>query len=77
MTRRDCDLLSTIEELTAARGFPPTMRECAAAMKVSLTRITQLVARCARQGRLSRHPRIARSLVVLPPTPAGEVPCKT
>jgi SOS-response transcriptional repressor LexA len=75
MTPRECDLLTTIEELTAARGFPPSMRECAAAMKVSLTRIAQLVARCSRQGRLARHPRIARSLVVLSPTPGGEVPC--
>jgi SOS-response transcriptional repressor LexA len=71
---RQRELIATIQVLTEDRGFPPTMRECAAAMKLSLARIAQLVEACAHEGQLSRHPRIARCLRVLRPKLVGGSP---
>lgn len=68
---RQHDLLATIHGLTEDRGFPPTMRECARAMELSLTRIAQLVEVCEEEGQLIRHPRIARCLRVAYPDRIG------
>lgn len=73
MKPREAELLTFIDELTEARGFPPTMRELAVAMRVSLTRVAQLVASCTREGWLARHPKIARSFRVLRSPTGGEV----
>jgi SOS-response transcriptional repressor LexA len=63
---RKHELLATIGELTETHGYAPTMRECAAAMNLSLARVAQLIEVCCADGRLSRKPRIARSLRVHP-----------
>lgn len=62
---REAELVGAIERLTALRGFPPTMREIAVEMKVSLTRIAQLMAIAVKAGRVAAQPRIARSCRVI------------
>lgn len=63
---RQSELLAMIGEFTETHGYAPTMRECAAAMNLSLARVAQLIEVCCADGRLSRKPRIARSLRVHP-----------
>ena len=65
---REEQLLDTIEQLTKASGYPPSLREIATAMGVSLTRVAQLVIAAEEAGRLERHPKIARSWRVIRPT---------
>jgi SOS-response transcriptional repressor LexA len=58
-------LLDAVEQMTEANGYPPTMREMAKRMGVSLTRIAQLMAACEEQGLISRVPGIARTWRVI------------
>jgi SOS-response transcriptional repressor LexA len=63
---RQTELLAMIGEFLDTHGYSPTMRDCAAAMNLSLARVAQLVETCCADGRLLRVPRIARSLRVHP-----------
>ena len=65
MKPRDAQLLDTIERLTTLRGYPPTMREIAVEMKVSLTRIAQLMAIAVKAGRVAALPKTARTCRVI------------
>jgi SOS-response transcriptional repressor LexA len=58
-------ILDAVEQMTAANGYPPTMRELARAMAVSLTRVAQLMAVCEQQGLISKVPGICRSYRVV------------
>ena len=58
---RQRQLLDAVEQMTAANGYAPTLRELATAMAVSLTRIAQLMAACEEQGLITRAPGICRS----------------
>ena len=58
---RQRQLLDAVEQMTAANGYAPTMRELAKAMAVSLTRIAQLMDSCEEQGLITRAPGICRS----------------
>jgi len=58
-------ILDAVEQMTAATGYPPTMRELARAMAVSLTRVAQLMAVCEQQGLISKVPGICRSYRVV------------
>lgn len=58
-------ILDAVEQMTAATGYPPTMRELARAMAVSLTRVAQLMAVCEQQGLITKVPGICRSYRVV------------
>jgi len=58
---RQRQLLDAVEQMTAANGYAPTMRELATAMAVSLTRIAQLMDSCEEQGLITRAPGVCRS----------------
>ena len=62
---RQQQLLDAVEQMTAANGYPPTMRELATAMAVSLTRIAQLMAACEQQGFITKVPGISRTYRVV------------
>ena len=62
---RQQQLLDTIEQMTAANGYAPTMRELAKSMAVSLTRIAQLMAACEEQGLIRKVPGSCRSYRVI------------
>jgi len=58
---RQQQLLDAVEQMTAANGYAPTLRELGKAMAVSLTRIAQLMAACEEQGLIRKVPGICRS----------------
>ena len=58
---RQRQLLDAVEQMTEAKGYPPTLRDLAKAMAVSLTRIAQLMAACEEQGLIRKVPVICRS----------------
>ena len=62
---RQQQLLDAVEQMTEANGYPPTMRELATAMAVSLTRIAQLMAACEEQGFITKVPGISRTYRVI------------
>jgi repressor LexA len=64
LSKRQEQLCRTIETLTADRGFPPSVREIAAAMGVHASRAAQLVRTAEARGAVAREPRVARSLRV-------------
>lgn len=64
LSPRQAQLIATVEALTAARGFSPSVREIAAAMNVSLSRAAQLVTSTAAKGALTHEPGVARSIRV-------------
>lgn len=68
MKSRERQLLEAIDRLTTDCGYPPTMRELAPELGVSLTRIAQLMAACEQAGFIQRAPRVARSYRVVWPT---------
>jgi len=61
LSPRQQQLCQTIEELTAARGFAPSLREAAAAMGVHFSRVQQLARTAEARGAITREPRVARS----------------
>ena len=61
LTPRQRQLVNTLERLTAARGFPPTVAELAREMGLHHSRIHQLALSTERKGYLAREPKIARS----------------
>jgi len=62
---RQRQLLDAVEQMTEANGYPPTMREMAKRMGVSLTRIAQLMAACEQQGFIAKVPGISRTYRVI------------
>ena len=62
---RQRQLLDAVEQMTAANGYAPTMRELATAMAVSLTRIAQLMAACEEQGLIRKVSGISRTYRVI------------
>lgn len=67
LSPRQRQLCDTIERLTRDRGFPPSLRECADAMKIHTSRAAQLVSTTAAKGYIVREPKVARSLRVVTP----------
>ena len=61
LSPRQAQLLSTIEGLTAERGFVPSMREVAERMGLTHGRVAQLARSTERKGALVRAPGVARS----------------
>lgn len=69
LTTRERQMLRGIITATGKRGFPPTMDEMAARLKLSKTRVRQLYVVLERKGYIERRARMARGLrVVLDPT---------
>ena len=62
---RQRQLLDAVEQMTEAKGYPPTLRELATAMELSLTRIAQLMESCQEQGLISGSSGIARTWRVI------------
>jgi SOS-response transcriptional repressor LexA len=62
---RQRQLLDAVQQMTEAKGYPPTLRELATVMTVSLTRIAQLMAACEEQGLIRKVPGICRSYLVV------------
>jgi hypothetical protein len=75
LSARMLELLEVIDRLTAEQGFPPTLKECGAALGVHWTRAATLAKEAVSRGRLSHMPRSPRSWRVIPPAasnkPAG------
>lgn len=67
LSARMVELLEVIDRLTAERGYPPTLKECGAAMSVHWTRAATLAKEAVARGRLSHLPRSPRSWRVIPP----------
>ena len=65
MTKREKQLLVAISNFITANGYQPSMRELAAELSVSLTRIKQLVDSCEKKKFMSRAEKVARSFRVL------------
>lgn len=68
LSPRQRQLVETIEQLTAANGWPPTAAEAAAAMQCHRSRVQQLARSTEEKGWLVRRPRAARSWRVTRPT---------
>jgi SOS-response transcriptional repressor LexA len=71
LSPRQAQLVATIDSLTAARGFAPSVREIAAAMNVSLARAAQLIASTEWKGAVTREPGVARSIRITKPAPSN------
>lgn len=67
LSPRQRQLCETIERLTAANGYPPSVREAAVAMGVHPSRVAQLAASTRAKGHLAHNPKVARSWRVVKP----------
>ena len=65
LSNRQQQLLDAVEQMTEANGYPPSLRELATAMAVSLTRIAQLMAACEEQGFITKVSGISRTYRVV------------
>jgi repressor LexA len=66
LTGRDRDVVEFVRGYTAARGFPPSVREVGEAVGVSSTSTAAaLIDKLIGVGALRRTPGVARSLVVV------------
>ncbi len=63
-TDRQREVVSTIKRLTHDRGFPPTVRELAQALKVSINGVTGHLAALKRKGLVTWMANKARSIVL-------------
>ena len=59
-------ILDVIRSFGAHNGYPPTYIEIARIMNLSKSSISQAISRLVRRGRLTRQPRDARSLRIVP-----------
>jgi Mn-dependent DtxR family transcriptional regulator len=64
------DLVKAVARLTEQRGYPPSIIELAAALKVHPSRVTELAHAAKARGALLMEPRQARSIRV-PAAPAN------
>jgi SOS-response transcriptional repressor LexA len=69
--QRQAQLLAAIAELRDRDGVPPTQRELARHVDISLARVAQLVTACEASGQLSRRARSARTCQVIVPKSTG------
>ena len=65
LTRRQKQLLATIQRLSSDRGFPPSLAECADVMLLHRSRCAALARVLEGRGLLAHEPRVARSWRVL------------
>lgn len=67
LSARQQQLVSTIESLTAARGFAPSIVEIAEAMQLHPSRVHQLTRTTRWKGWLVNEPKVSRSWRVVRP----------
>jgi len=68
---RQKQVIEAIRRHVVARGYPPTQREMAADMGVSLTRVAQVVNRLVKAGVIRRTACSARAYAVHEPAAAA------
>jgi repressor LexA len=74
LSPRQQQLCETIDRLTAAKGYSPSIREVADEIGLAISRVAQLARSTERKGALTRAPGIARSWRVVKPTaPSKEI----
>lgn len=61
LSARQAELVKLIDTLTAEKGYPPTLRECAAIMGVHFTRVYRIAETAEIRGAMTHTPGIARS----------------
>jgi SOS-response transcriptional repressor LexA len=61
LSARQKELCEVIDDLTRERGFPPTLRECAAIMGVHWTRVARIAHDTVEKGAITHEPGIGRS----------------
>jgi SOS-response transcriptional repressor LexA len=72
LSKRQEQLVATIEQLTRDRGFPPSIVEIAEAMRIHPSRAHQLTRTTSWKGWLTHEPKVSRSWrVVRPDAPKG------
>lgn len=71
LSPRQRQLCEVIEQLTRERGYPPSMAEAAAAMRLHVSRISQLARATAEKGAIARSPGCSRSWRVVAPAPVA------
>jgi SOS-response transcriptional repressor LexA len=64
-TAKQRAVMDAIVELTAARGYPPSIRDLANRFNVNVNDVHQKVTRLQRDGLVVRDPRVCRSLRVV------------
>jgi SOS-response transcriptional repressor LexA len=65
LSRRQIQLVEVVGRLTAEAGFPPSVREIAAAMGVHYSRVAQLIATTAARGAVTFDRGRARTVRVV------------
>jgi repressor LexA len=71
LTARQAEVLGAIRGLTAARGFPPSVRELMDALGIRSTNgVTDHLRALARKGVLRLTPKVARGIALLPGVPS-------
>lgn len=65
LSARQAQLCATVTQLTEAKGYPPTLVEVAAAMRLHPSRVHQLLRTTEAKGFIARTPRCARSMRVV------------
>jgi repressor LexA len=72
LTERQRSVLAFVEEFCGRQGYPPTVREVAAAFGIQPRAAADHLAACKRKGYLHREPGRSRGLTLFPRTP-GQV----
>jgi len=65
LTRTQADLVLAITRLTKSMGVPPTFRELADELGVTVNSISELVERCQSAGVVTKYEKRARTLRVV------------
>jgi repressor LexA len=65
MTRRQQEVLEAIADLTALRGYPPSLREIGAHVGANPSTTKGIVDRLVRDGHAAQEPHTPRSLRVV------------
>lgn len=67
LTPRQTDLVNAVRRHWADRGLPPSLRELADELELSLGRTCTLVQECEAKGAVQRDPGVYRSIRVVVP----------
>ncbi len=65
-------VLSAIRDHFTAHGYPPSIRELAASVGLSVSTVSYQLGRLQQMGWIRRHPNRSRSIVVLDPDTGAE-----
>lgn len=65
LTARQRVVLETIRAITAAHGYPPTVRELCAALRVTINAVNDHLRSMERKGAIARDRKQARNILVV------------